>query len=258
VAWVETPSLSFTARHEAAQGEDALQVLQALEAHRAKLEDLFPRIPGNVTVILHDSSLQLGLAQPYLLLRRRLSSPAARRYMAGWYSSGEVHTLSPEVLRRQSAGPDSLDALLLTPLRAYTQLVVGTNNASLPPPFRPAHATRLLRHAWLAEGAAQYFSGQVPFLRPAIATGLRAGTPACPPRARDAGILAGALFDLLARERGPQACVRLARQTLGEGSQQALEEAFEQPRAEIAQRFRAHLERLAAPAAGVSAPSLED
>jgi hypothetical protein len=248
VPWVETTSLSFTARHEASHEADAEEVLEALEEHRNALEALFPRIPGNVTVVLHDSSVQLGLAQPYLPVARRLASPPARRYMAGWFAPGEVHVLAPRVLRHAAAGQDSLDALKRTPQRAYTLLVVGENNPALPPPFRPGSISRMLRNAWLAEGAAQHFSGQVPFLRPAIATRLRRGRVDCPPSQRDTGILAGALFDLLERDRGPEACVRLACQPLTSGSAAALEQAFEQPASEVARRYRAHLERLAAPA----------
>src|SRR5688572_10844664 len=107
VPWVETPSLSFTARHEASQSDDALAVLEDLEQHRARLEQLLPRVPANVTVILHDSPVQLYFASPLLLLTRRLASRAGRRYMVGWYRSGEVHTLSGPALRELSAGPDS-------------------------------------------------------------------------------------------------------------------------------------------------------
>jgi hypothetical protein len=252
VSWVETTSLSFTARHEASLSEDAHEVLEALEEQRNRLEELFPHMPANVTVVLHDSAVQLALSQPYLPVARRLASPSARRYMAGWFSQGEVHVLAPNVLRRAAAGPDSLDALKRTPQRAYTLLVVGENNPSLPPPFRPGAVSRMLRNAWLAEGAAQHFSGQVPFLRPAIATRLRGGRAHCPPAPRDAGILAGALFDLLERIQGPQACVHLARHTLARGSGAALEETFGLPAQEVAQRFRAHLARLGAPSGATS------
>ena len=34
VSWVETTSLSFTARHESSQADDALAVLEDLEEHR--------------------------------------------------------------------------------------------------------------------------------------------------------------------------------------------------------------------------------
>ena len=69
MGWTETPSLSFTARHESTQSDAAIAVLEALETHRAKLEQLFPQAPAHVTVVLHDSALQLALAQPYFPTR---------------------------------------------------------------------------------------------------------------------------------------------------------------------------------------------
>src|SRR5687767_4908484 len=80
MGWTETPSLSFTARHESTQSDAAIAVLEALETHRAKLERLFPSAPAHIAVVLHDSALQLALAQPYFLIARRLTAPAGRRY----------------------------------------------------------------------------------------------------------------------------------------------------------------------------------
>ncbi len=249
--WVETPSLSFTARHEASQADDALAVLEDLEQHRTRLEELLPRVPGGVTVILHDSPAQLLFASPLLAVARRVAARASRRYMVGWYGAGEVHTLSAPALREISAGPDSEQALLLSPRRAYTALAIGTNNPLLPPPVGVGRLWRLLRVAWLVEGAAQHFSGQVPFLRPAIAARLRSGRPEFPPGPRDAGLLAGTLFDLLHREQGERACVRLATHPAA-NPRSALEEAFGRPPSEIASVWRAHLERLATPAPDVA------
>jgi hypothetical protein len=251
VPWVETPSLSFTARHEASQADDALAVLEDLEQHRAHLEELLPRVPTGVTVILHDSPIQLLFASPLLGVMRRAASRAARRYMVGWYRAGEVHVLSGPALRDVAAGEDSERALLLSPRRAYTGLVIGTNNPLLPPPARPGQLIRLMRAAWLAEGAAQHFSGQVQFLRPAIAARLRGGSLRFPPGVRDAGLVAGTLFDLLHREQGERACVRLATHPAS-SSEAALEEAFGRPVAEVAGAWRDHLERLATPAPDVS------
>jgi hypothetical protein len=251
VPWVETPSLSFTARHEASQSDDALAVLDDLEEHRTRLEELLPRVPANVTVILHDSPLQLMFASPMLVLTRRFASRAARRYMVGWYRAGEVHTLSSPALRSISAGPDSERALLLSPRRTYTALAIGTNNPLLPPPAHPGQLSRLLRTAWLAEGAAQHFAGQIQFLRAAIATRLRAGRVGFPPRARDAGLVGGTLFDLLAQERGERACVRLATHPATDPIA-ALEEAFGRSRREVEHDWRAHLDNLATPAPDVS------
>jgi hypothetical protein len=253
VPWTETASLSFSARHEVAQSDAAVAVLESLEAYRTRLEQLFPRLPRDVTVVLHDSALQLALAQPYLPLARRLAAPAGRRYMTGWFTAREVHTLSAHALRRLAGGPDSLRALLLTPERAYTLLVVGSNNPSLPPPFRPSTFVQYRRLAWLAEGAAQYFAGQLPHLRAAIARRLRGKPPSLPLGSRDAALLGGSIFDLLSRERGTAACVRLACYPHTAPPEEVLEAAFEQPLAELRRRWSAHLEELATPAPAVRA-----
>jgi hypothetical protein len=247
MSWIETASLSFTARHEAAQSDAALSVLDDLERQRERLEELFPRMPTNVSVVLHDSFLQLALAQPYLPIARWIASPSGRRYMAGWFTAGEVHTLSPELLRKLAGGDDSLQALLLTPRRAYTLLVVGINSPLLPPPFRPSTFARYWRFAWLAEGAAQYFSGQLPHLRAAIARRLREGAPAIPPSSRDAALLGGSIFDLLALQGGSAACVQLARRPTGENAKEMLESAFDTSLAHLRERWRSHLEVLAKP-----------
>jgi hypothetical protein len=165
--------------------------------------------------------------------------------MAGWYTTSEVHSLAPQVLRRLAAGPDSLKALALTPERVYTLLVVGTNSPLLPPPFRPAAFVRLLRLAWLADGAAQFLAGQVPHLRAALARRLRGRPPDLPPRPRDAALLAGSVYDLLERERGLEACVRLALSDEIKPPERMIEQAFGSPYADVRLRWRAHLEELA-------------
>jgi hypothetical protein len=246
MSWVETSSPSFTARHEAEQEGDAEAVLDALETHRARLREMYPRLPEDVTVILHDSWLQLALALPRLPMARRLASPAARRYMVGGFTQREVHVLAPARLRELAGAPDSLEALMLTPQRVYTMLVAGTDNPILPPPFRPRTASTLRRVPWLLEGIGQHLSGQVPLLRPAISIRLRQGPVRFPPSRRDSPLVAGALFDLLARERGEMASVRLARQPVTDGSA-ALESAFDRKTLELISLWRAHLERLAAP-----------
>jgi hypothetical protein len=138
---------------------------------------------------------------------RRLASPAARRYMAGWFSATEVHVLAPERLRELAGAPDSLDALLLTPQRVYTMLVAGSDNPLLPPPFRPQSLRSMRRTPWLLEGIAQFLSGQVPLLRPGLAIRLREGPVRFPPSRRDSPLVAGAVFDLLAERQGEAARV---------------------------------------------------
>lgn len=245
MAWVETASMSFTARHEAGQSDEALAVLDALERYRDRLEELFPSIPSNVTFVLHDSTFQLELAQPYLALARRLAHPAGRRYVTGWFTPSEVHTLAPNALRRRAGGPAALEALLLAPQHAYALLVVASNNPSLPPPVRISSAARVLRSGWCLEGAAQYLSGRLPHLRTAIGRRLRDGAPSLPPGVRDAALLGGALFDLLARERSLETALLLACTPRRDGRAE-LEEAFASKLDDLRPRWRAHLERLAA------------
>jgi len=247
MAWVETPSENFIARHAEEHTPEAQSTLDALEQHRSHLEQIFPRVPERVTIVLHDSTAQLLMAQPLLALTRRMSAPDGRRYMAGSFTQREVHCLAPSVLRRGAAGDESLKALLLTPQRYYTMLAVGTNNPLLPPPFRPASVARMLRRPWQAEGAAQYFSGQVPLLRAAIAVRLRRGPAKFPPPRRDAALLGGTVFDLLEARRGNRACVRLACHPDNADERTVLETAFDAPRHELTQAWRAHLERLSSP-----------
>jgi hypothetical protein len=251
VSWVETASPSFTARHASAQTDDAEAVLDALEIHRARLEELYSRLPQNVTVVLHDSWLQLALARQYLPIARRLASPAARRYIAGWFAPAEVHVLAPNQLRAVAGGPDSLEALLLTPQRVYTMLVAGSDNPLLPPPVRLRTLSGMLRAPWLLEGIAQHLSGQVPLLRPALSIRLREGPVRFPPSRRDAPLVAGVLFDLLARERGESACLRLARQP-AKDPVEALHSAFGASTTELVSLWRAHLERIASPRPGIT------
>jgi hypothetical protein len=246
MAWVESRSPTFSARHEFSDSDDVARVLEALEDERERLADLFPRSPEEVTVVLHRSSTALYLAQPYLPVARALTAPAGRRYQVGWFGANEIHVLTPPALeRRASSAEGSREALMLAPRALYASIVVGTNNPELPPPFTPASFNRLLRWSWLAQGAAQYFSGQVPHLRAAIGRRLReGGDPAFPPSRRDAALLGGTVFDLLAREEGDRACVTLARGPHPDGPIRALEIAFPRSIRHTEEAWRSHLSRL--------------
>jgi hypothetical protein len=164
---------------------------------------------------------------------------------------GEVHVLAPERLREVAGGPDSLEALMRTPERVYTMLVAGHDNPLLPPPVRPRTLAGMLRAPWLLEGIAQFLAGQVPLLRPAISIRLREGPVRFPPTRRDSPLVAGVLFDLLARERGESACLRLARQPTKDPLQ-ALHSAFGASTAELVSMWRSHLGRIASPRPGVT------
>src|SRR3954452_25109063 len=245
MAWIETDSLSFTARHDDADLACAHRVLDELEDLRLRLEDRFELVPGNVTVILHDNPAWLSAAHPLLPAVRWSAAPAARRYLAGWPMAGEIHTLNDSWLDRRAAREDSLRALRGTAERMYCQIVLAANNEALPPMWTPRHFLTYLRWAWLIEGAAQYFAGQIGLYRAAVITRLREGDrPSFPPTRRDALILGGTVFDLLERHAGPGACVRMASRLHREGPRGNLELAFEARMRDIERAWRMHLDEI--------------
>jgi hypothetical protein len=260
MTWIETDSLSFTARHDDADLACAHRVLDSLEELRLRLEDRFDEVPGDVTVILHDNPAWLSAAHPLLPAVRWSAAPAARRYLAGWPMAGEIHTLNDDWMDRRSAGEDSLRALRGTAERMYTQIVLAANNEQLPPMWTPRRFFTYLHWAWMIEGAAQYFTGQVPLFRAAVITRLREGDrPVFPPNRRDALILGGTVFDLLDRHAGPDACARVASRLHREGPRGNLELAFEASMGEIERAWRMHLDEiLYRQQDSLEAPSLSD
>jgi hypothetical protein len=245
VTWIETDSLSFTARHDDADLACAHRVLDTLEDLRLRLEDRFDQVPGNVTIVLHDNPAWLTAAHPLLPAVRWSAAPAARRYLAGWPMDGEIHTLNDSWLDRRAAGEDSLRALRGTAERMYCQIVLAANNSALPPMWTPKRFLAYLRWAWLIEGAAQYFTGQTGLFRAAVITRLREGErPAFPPTRRDALILGGTVFDMLERHAGPDACVRMASRLHREGARGNLELAFEARMRDIERAWRMHLDEI--------------
>jgi hypothetical protein len=244
VAWIETHSPSFSARHEDGDSAAAGEVLERLERFRDELDGRFPVTPGEVAVVIHPGPWHLSLAHPWLPLARMMAAPASRRYFAGWFASGEIHVLAPAALeRRASALPESREALGLSPMHEYAHLVVAANNPELPPPFNPRSFGRYLRWAWLCEGAATHFAGQTRLLRPAIARRLREGRrPSFPPATRDALVLGGTVFSLLEQGAGPEACITLASSLEREGPERAIERAFMRTCEEVERDWLEHLE----------------
>ena len=244
MAWVETDSLSFSARHESEDADAAMATLERLEELRARLDGLFEVTPGDVAIVMHRHPAALALAHPWLPLARTLAAPAARRYMAGWFATDEIHVLAPATLAaRASRVEGSREALLLSPLHEYAHLVIGANNPALPPPFTTRTFSRYVQWAWLCEGAATHYSGQTRYLRAAIARRLRdGGRPAFPPRVRDATLLGGTVFRLLEHEAGRAACVELATRLDPAGPDHAIERAFGRPFADVERDWRAALQ----------------
>ena len=92
--WVETHSLSFTARHDSGDAAFAERTLDRMEELRLRLEDRFETVPGEVTVVVHTNPALLALAHPFLPAARWSAAPAGRRYLAGWAMATELHVLN--------------------------------------------------------------------------------------------------------------------------------------------------------------------
>ena len=203
--------------------------------------------PGELEVVLHSSVAQLDAAQPWLPVARRLTAPAARRYVVGWAGPRELHVLAPRLLAHRASNVEgSLEMLMLAPSALLARRYVADGHPKLPPPLSPPRVARWSRWAWLVEGAAQWLSGQTRHVRPRSRAGCaRARRPSFPPSRADALLLGGSVFDLLAREEGDRACVTLARGPHPDGPIRALEIAFPRSVRHTESAWRSHLERLA-------------
>ncbi len=229
MTWLETESDTFVARHDERDAADAEQVLRALEGARSRLERLFGVSVGELAVVLHGTEAQLDAAAPLLPVQRRMTTQAGRRYVVGWAGERDLHVLSPRVLARRASNVEgSLEMLMLAPTALLARRLVAESNERFKAPKGIGFLSRYGRWAWLLEGAAQYFSGQVAYARPLIARRLREGSPpSFPPSRADAPLLGGSVFDLLCREEGNGAGVALARGEAGADSpRRALEQAF--------------------------------
>jgi hypothetical protein len=248
VAWVETASASFRARCDTAHADDAAWVLESLEQTRDYLRELMPRTPAEVTVVLHGSTGSLTLSNPLVAVSWFATAPAARRYVAGWAGREELHLLAPMVLRQRASNVSgSREMLELTAAALYARRVVMESNLELTHMRAPRRALAELRWAWLLEGAARWLSGQTDHARPAIARRLREGRrPSFPPGSRDAILLGGTVFDLLAREEGERAAAHFATRLHAQGPRAALTRAFGgRPLVHTEGAWRSHLARLA-------------
>ncbi|HWF34070.1 MAG TPA: hypothetical protein VG295_01825 [Solirubrobacteraceae bacterium] len=248
MAWVESVSPSFRARHESRDADDADRVLHSLELTRDRLERVFPRTVGEITVVLHTSTVGVSLTNPLLPLGWVATDPAARRYVAGWAGAHEIHVLAPSALAgRASNVPGSREMLDRAPAALYTRRVIQENNHDLPRRLTPRRIGLELRWAWLLEGAARWFSGQTEHARPAIARRLHdGGRPSFPPGLRDAALLGGTVIDLLVREEGERRAVQLACRLHPQGSRAALSKAFGgRALVHTEGAWRSHLARLA-------------
>jgi hypothetical protein len=242
--WSETASQTFVARHDERDAADAQRVLAQLEHARGHLEARLDVALGELDVVLHGSPAQLDAAQPWLPLQRRLTAPAARRYVVGWAGARELHVLSPRLLAQRASNVEgSLELLMLAPAGLLARRAVAVRQPGFPPPVGPTRLARWMRHAWYVEGAAQWLSGQTAHVRPAVARRLReGGQPAFPPGRADALLLGGTVIDLLAREEGDRTAIA----AIQAGPGQVLEALGGARRARhTAAAWRSHLSRVA-------------
>jgi len=247
VAWVESASPSFTARHDSAHADDADRVLHSLEQTRDYLKHYFPHTVEGVSVVFHPSVASLSMARPMMPLAWAAAAPASRRYVAGWCGPHELHVLLPDALQtRASSVPGSREMLARAVPALYARRVILENNPDVPRRLSPRRLRTELRWAWLLEGAARWFGGQTAHARPAIARRLREGhRPAFPPGVRDAALLGGTVVDLVVAEQGEAAAARLACRLHPHGPRGALREGFGgRPVARTEQEWRAHLARM--------------
>jgi hypothetical protein len=240
MSWVETASETFVARHDERDADDARRVLAQLEHARPRLERRLQTEAGELSVVLHPSSAQLDAAQPWLPVLRARTAPAARRYVVGTAGGDEIHVLAPRVLAQRASNVEgSLELLMLAPSALLAKRLLA--------PRRQGRLRRRMQDApWRLEGAAQFLSGQTRHIRPAVVHRIHEKpAPSFPPGRRDALLLGGTVFDLLAREEGEEACLELAK---APDPARALERAFHgRPRRQTEQAWRSHLNRLARP-----------
>ena len=130
MTWIETTSLTFTARHEDADRTYAEELLDRLEDLSLKLEDRFEVVPGDVSIVIHPSPVWLTAAHPFLPFVRYAAAPAGRRYLAGWPMATEVHVLGEKAMEKRAAGEASAEALRGTAERLYTQIVLAEESGT--------------------------------------------------------------------------------------------------------------------------------
>jgi hypothetical protein len=253
VAWVESGSPSFRARHPSAHADDADRVLHSLERTREYLGQYFPRTVDGISVVFHPSVPSLALARPLMPLAWLAAAPASRRYVAGWCGPHELHVLLPDALEARASSVAGSRQMLARAVPAlYARRVILENNPDVPRRLSPRRSIVELRWAWLLEGAARWFGGQTAHARPAIARRLREGRrPAFPPTVRDAALLGGTVIDLLVAERGEPAAAHLACRLHPHGPRGALREAFpKRSPAAVEDAWRAHLAQMGSSSSG--------
>ena len=214
-SWTETRSPSFAARHveqrrRRTSSRCSPRSRASRDAPRTRWSRACPRTSSWSST---RAPASLALAQPAVPLLRRLTAPAARRYVAGWPDGRARSTCSRRGCSRSGprTSPGSREMLLLDARGAAA------------PSSRSPRATRRCRRRCARAGCAALAAagrglrwapgsgcpGQTAHARPAIARRLREGRrPAFPPGLRDAWLLGGSVARP-ARARGGRAAPRV-------------------------------------------------
>lgn len=243
MAWVESVSPSFHARHESGDADDVAAVLEQLERTRDELDRVLPATPGEIEVVFHGAAGRLDLARPGLAAVRRLDAPTSRPLRVGAVGPSRIDLLTPGARRARRAEA----AAERSPSALYARLALTSVSGAFPPPATPGRVRRASRWAWLMEGGPAWLAGQAALTGRLLTRRLREpGPPPFPPSRADALLLGGTLLDLLARENGAAAALELALTKPSGDARALLEAAFDgRPRRHTEAAWRTHLARLA-------------
>lgn len=210
--WTESSSHLFRVRFDDDARTEVEEVVHVLETVAARLEAHGLVLPAHPTIVVHPTAFSLSMAQPAYLLAQSFTESNGRRYLASWSTGSTLHLIAPARLARGTEGHISMrDALERAPACGLAHLALGHAN----PGLALQKAVRKRAWFWLAWGAGQALVGQVPMLASTIAVRRRERRAlVVPPPARDAVALGGSLVELVLRERGLTALVRMLRDPL--------------------------------------------
>jgi hypothetical protein len=248
MSWVETESPNFTARHEERDADDVVELLGLLEGTRGAHGGGLPIHPRAGR--RRDPRLERGAGARAALHPDRApahgagGAPLPRRLVRPRHGA-RARPADPARACIERPGLRGDGAARAG--RATTRSSWWAQQPAAPSPVPLRRFIRYLRWAWLPNGAAQWFSGQTAYARPAIARRLREGPePSFPPSLRDSILLGGTVFDLIAREEGEEEAVKVACRLPPGGPKRALVYAFKgRPLVHTEGTWRAHLSRIA-------------
>lgn len=210
--WTESSSSRFRVRFDDDARTEVEELIHVLETVSARLEAHGLVLPDHPTIVVHPTAFSMSLAQPAFVVAQSFTESNGRRYLASWTAGSTLHLIAPQRLARGTESHISMrDALERAPACGLAHLALGHVN----PQLSLHRAVRKRAWFWLAWGAGQTLVGQVPMLASTIAARRRERRALLlPPPARDAVALGGSVVELVHRERGLTALVKLLREPL--------------------------------------------